>query len=229
MINVGSNQSNVGRGPIFTDGIFRFIPIPESRKLATNRCRTYRQLGLADYVPSSYVDRPVHEDPEFVTFTYGHVRRGFGDMRSLKMLGKGDYLFFMATLSYKGRAEQALPWINTEWGAYIVAFFKIDLVCEISELLASRNLRNMFAFNAHMKRKKPDAQLWIKGIDGALLQTAIPLSDAEESTKPNAFTRRVFTTVNGRNLSEHDKYWYRWTLATHDEELSFLLKKIKTV
>jgi len=82
-INVGSSSNNPnGRGKISKDGTFEYLPIPEVAETA-RKVPTYRDLGFAG-VRSP--DLSVHFDPEFETFTYGHVKRGFGDTSSLVRL-----------------------------------------------------------------------------------------------------------------------------------------------
>lgn len=65
LTNVGSSDSNPnGRGRIFKDYTFEYLPIPEQRKTA-QKVSTYRDLGLGHV---RYPDLPVHLDPEFQTY-----------------------------------------------------------------------------------------------------------------------------------------------------------------
>jgi len=64
-INVAANTNLPGRrGPVYPDGSFRYVPIPE-REQTAEPVPTYSDLDLTPYVPDDAVDLPVHLDPEF--------------------------------------------------------------------------------------------------------------------------------------------------------------------
>ena len=68
-------------GPIFPDGTFEYVPIPESPQYVSPRSVYFRDLParrggkLAQYVPRGYREAAAHYDPEFETFTYGDPTR----------------------------------------------------------------------------------------------------------------------------------------------------------
>ena len=95
-INVGANANTASdgiRSPIFDDGKFEFMPIPESQErpqskpfdLTNKSVKTHPQLlryrdipcfndsgkQLSYYLPRAIRDKVVHNDPEFETTTYG--------------------------------------------------------------------------------------------------------------------------------------------------------------
>lgn len=107
--NVGVNSSDAAkktkkRSPIFPEGTFEFIPIKERRenskythhKYSTLPCFNNRKRTLSYYIDSRYSDFAVHNDPEFVTFTYGDVDTARGS--NLKRIAKDDVLLFLARL-----------------------------------------------------------------------------------------------------------------------------------
>jgi hypothetical protein len=100
-INVGANDSTPGgRGPIYSDGSFRFVPITELDESVTEP--TYSDLGLDDVRPASAHDLVAHFDPEFPEVEYG-MDYTYGDRHAPKTtriaeLEEGDVLFFYATL-----------------------------------------------------------------------------------------------------------------------------------
>lgn len=111
IINVASNSSHDtlgGRGPIFGDGSFLFVPILES--YPTEASWSYGDLGLLDFLPDWMDEKgnPIediysHYDPEFETFTFGDYPKssdGGRLNRKLQTLEKGDYLFFFASLDF---------------------------------------------------------------------------------------------------------------------------------
>ena len=79
LANVGSNSGHRFSSPVFDDGTFEFLPIPEDRDLDGDHAVRYRDLrpynrpvrDLLQYVPGRLWDWPAHNDPEFDTFTYG--------------------------------------------------------------------------------------------------------------------------------------------------------------
>jgi len=87
----------------------------------------YRELGFGHV---KFPDLPVHLDPEFATFTHGHLTRGFGDVRSLLGLKEDDVLFFYATLQKK-----------KEWSAYIIGYFRNPEVYDCRGLSIEEGIR----------------------------------------------------------------------------------------
>ena len=76
LLRVGIDKGCGGSlAPLFSDGAFEYIPIPESKP--SDDSPTYDSLigrsgkPLAEYVKSRLRRSPVHLDPEFETFTYG--------------------------------------------------------------------------------------------------------------------------------------------------------------
>jgi len=78
--------------PIFRDGSFEYIPIPE--RCATSETRTYAHITgrsgkvLADFVPRRLHNSVPHIDPEFETFTYGDPTPN--KRRQLARLARGE-------------------------------------------------------------------------------------------------------------------------------------------
>ncbi|MFB6193722.1 MAG: hypothetical protein ABEI75_01535, partial [Halobaculum sp.] len=104
-INVAANTQLPGvRGPIYPDGSFLYVPIPE-REPTTGDVPTYAALGFDDALPVALPDpnRRVHFDPEFAGYV-GHDRYTYGDEHGVKAgplseLTPGDSLVFYATLT----------------------------------------------------------------------------------------------------------------------------------
>jgi len=119
-INVAANTNLPGvRGPIYPDGRFVYLPIPEREPLAAAAdVPTYADLcGELDPLPFDFsadtLSKPVHLDPAFEgypfcsTYTYGDehaVKAG-----PLSKLSPGDSLFFYATLSTHEQPTEATP------------------------------------------------------------------------------------------------------------------------
>ena len=187
-INVGANTNEPGfRGPLFPDGTFEYIPIPESEPTA-EPVPTYADLPLETDV-SDVADRRVHFDPEFPEV--GGERYTYGDEHGVKAgpisaLSAGDYLFFYATLSTVGDGPD---WAPPEWGAFVVGHFRLarEPVTGEAYRTLSPEERAPFASNAHVKRDPFDARVLVLGSSGdsRLYDTAVPLSDPSGGTDAN--------------------------------------------
>jgi len=105
IINVGANTSSPLQSPLFDDGRFEFVPILETEAIDSKERQIFSDLRqfyfpekpLLDLFPSSAISAfsQVHNDPEFITFTFGDNVKTKGNLRNMQ---KGDYLFFLARL-----------------------------------------------------------------------------------------------------------------------------------
>lgn len=207
LINVASNSSCVnGRGRIFGDGTFEYLPIQESRE-TIEKVPTYSDLGFSNV---KYPHLRVHVDPEFQTYTYGHVKRGFGDIQSIARLKKDDVLFFYATLQQ-----------NSSWAPYIIGYFLIweVLDCRNFSIERIRSLgRSGFENNAHLKRADPHVDFLIKGTEGSrLLSRAFALSEKTNPLTLKESLRDVVLTAKQRRI-DLGKPWFRWTMVCPEAE-----------
>jgi hypothetical protein len=189
-VNVGANTNEPGfRGPIYADGSFEYVPIPESEPTREGASvPTYADLDLETDV-GAVADTPVHLDPTFAG-VHGCTAYTYGDphgvkARPLSELDAGDYVFFYATLSTA--EEGAAAWIAPEWGAYVVGHFRLardpfEPTGELSEAERSR-----FEGNAHLKRDPFDARVLLEGDDdeSALYGVAVPLSHPTAGVEAN--------------------------------------------
>ncbi|WP_276273177.1 hypothetical protein [Haloarcula litorea] len=184
-INVGANTNEPGfRGPLFPDGTFEYVPIPESEPTA-EPVPTYADLDLTTDV-SEVADTPVHFDPEFPEA--GGERYTYGDEHGVKAgplseLSTGDYLFFYATLTTTGDPP---AWAPSDWGAHVVGHFRLAREPVTDEAYRDLPERERAAFdsNAHVKRADFDARVLLVGDpDGSrLYETVVPLSEPSGGT-----------------------------------------------
>jgi len=187
-INVGANTNEPGfRGPLFPDGSFEYIPIPEAKATA-EPVPTYADLGLETDV-SGVADRPVHFDPEFPEV--GGKRYTYGDEHGVKAgplseLSAGDYLFFYATLS---TVDDRPAWAPPRWGAHVIGHFRLarDPVTGEQYRDLAADERAVFDSNAHVKRAAFDARVLLLGDPEAsrLYDTVVPLSAPSGGTDAN--------------------------------------------
>ncbi|MFB6309392.1 MAG: hypothetical protein ABEH35_08690 [Haloarculaceae archaeon] len=224
-VNVAANTNEPGfRGPIYPDGSFEYVPIPETEPTA-RPVPTYGDLGLETDV-SDVADRPVHLDPEFAG--YPHCERyTYGDPHGVKAgplsnLSAGDYCLFYATLSTAGTGHP--EWVAPEWGAYLIGHFRLarDPVtgAEYDDLAASE--RERFANNAHVKRDPFDAQVLLAGDpDGSrLYDTAVPLSSPDAGADPNE-------RVTDLSADSGKGPWWRRPLRFDDTATDRLLAAVR--
>ncbi|SEN49843.1 hypothetical protein SAMN05216388_1003258 [Halorientalis persicus] len=192
-INVAANTNEPGvRGPLFPDGRFEYVPIPESEPIRPDATvPTYADLDLTTDVPAP--DRPVHLDPEFAEYP-GCERYTYGDPNGVKAgpildLSAGDVLLFYATLSTDADRPD---WAPPEWGAFLIGQFRLarDPLDgdAYRDLPADAEARAGFANNAHVKRDPFDARVLVQGDPDAsgLYDTAVPLSSPESGSEANA-------------------------------------------
>jgi len=155
IINVGVNASHGNlRSPVYRDGKFEFVPIPEpiKSKRGCPNCLflpRYRDLfkEKLQYVPPKCYDLRVHNDPEFETFTYGDYPTIIPRASNLRRIEKDDYLFFLARM---------VKWENGKFsnkaGFYVIGFFEIEKVIKEITSEPSATLLKEIRENAHMKR-----------------------------------------------------------------------------
>lgn len=185
IINVGANASHRGlRSPIFNDGTFLFVPIPETREPNCPLLPTYRELLGSEnlkYIPRRFYDVRVHNDPEFRSFTYGDFPEDHPRAANLKKISRGDYLFFLANLTSYDKDKE--KFLNRK-GFYLIGFFEIEKVLRnVIEKPSPKNLK-IYGNNAHIKRGlwKTEAfsGSWIfKGSKNSrLLKFAVPFTKA---------------------------------------------------
>ncbi|MFC4450949.1 hypothetical protein [Halorussus aquaticus] len=197
-INVGANTNAPGvRGPIYPDGRFEFVPIPEEAPTGES-VPTYADLSLDTDLPAGSADAPVHLDPEFAEYPECE-RYTYGDPHGVKArplldLREGDYVLFYATLTARGDPER--EWISPDWGAYLVGQFRLarDPVPGDAYADLPADERETFRNNAHVKREEFDAAVLLAGDEreSGLYETAVPLSSAEQGSEAN----RVVTDLS---------------------------------
>jgi hypothetical protein len=201
LIRVGFDCNWGGiKGPIFDDGCFKFIPVPEKKKECKRikNPKRYSDIpALSEYLPNDFLksngdnipieDCIVHDDPEFDTFTYGdHTSKGRGG--AVKKLRPGDYIIFLAGLvpykkdTYANKTLNAIDRKQRAIGELkicIVGYFRVTWAQEYSKMTEQekRQIKN----NTHLKRDPPDKKLIIVKGDGKnnskLLKKAFCISE----------------------------------------------------
>ncbi|WP_257628746.1 hypothetical protein [Haloplanus salinarum] len=222
-LNIGANSSSPGgRGPIYGDGTFRYIPIPEDDETVNEP--TYDDLGLGSIRPESAKNTVTHFDPEFPEIGY-NKDYSYGDRHSPKTnriaeLEEGDILFFYATLDYVGEGNPEQDWINDDWGAYIIGHFTLeyDPIPKDEYHSLPEDVKEKFVTNAHVRRDEFDAEYLVLGNpdDSRLYKTPVPLS-GESGVEANQFVTKHSEDSGGGP-------WYRRPLKFDTESTRAVLR-----
>ena len=198
-----------GLGPIFADGSFEYVPIPENAKKVSPRSLMFSQISarrggfVQQFVPARYSGGPAHYDPEFETFTYGDptkYKRG-----QLLRLTRGDLLVFYAGLRALSQRRGSR--------LYLIGYFTIEAVhhCDAPYSWPPPSLQHLWA-NAHFRRNACDPGLVV--VEDAptasrLFKIAIPLSDEQQNVLPGMQKRLgIYGSVKRAGAG-------RWIPATH--------------
>ncbi|HEY6876324.1 MAG TPA: hypothetical protein VI384_08200 [Candidatus Dormibacteraeota bacterium] len=101
LANVGVNAGHAARSPLFADGTFALLPIPERRPWRKPMLRLRELPALRAHAPRSWRDVAVHLDPDLAseTPTYGDNCRRAGRAFSLRRARQGDVIVFLARLA----------------------------------------------------------------------------------------------------------------------------------
>ena len=162
-------------GPIFREGAFEYVPIPES---APSRSRlTYASLpgryvpSLALVLPRRLADRCPHIDPDFDAWTYGDAAPR--KRRQLLHLSPGDLLVFYAGLA-------PVP-PDDRQRLFAIGSLRVRRVRDLRARDIGRpDLQRRFGETSHFMRCVPDKELTLvegEPKEGGLFAKAIPLGD----------------------------------------------------
>ncbi|MBI4457111.1 MAG: hypothetical protein HY644_14610 [Acidobacteria bacterium] len=181
LLRVGIDTGSGGiHGPLFSDGSFEYISIPDCFEGKGVDKRTYgnargkQRQRLVDYFPEArrerLFDQPIHLDPEFETFTYGDPTR---PKASLRRLSEGSLLVFYAGL--KG-------WdFDCPAALYIIGYFEVARA-GFATSFSHAELAGLFRNNFHVMHREvfedqKDHLVLVKGnIRSRLLKKAIRIS-----------------------------------------------------
>jgi hypothetical protein len=209
LVRVGIDTANGGiHGPLFADGSFTYMPIPDTYGVSEytyGNMRDRSNKPLSDYFPESRrrsaADQPVHLDPEFETFTYGDPSR---PKRSLGKLQPGDMLVFYCGLKGWGNCD-APP------SLYLMGYFEVELVIPTAGEADQARVVRHFTYNFHVRhpstyQRDKDRLVLIKGGAGSrLLQKAVKISKVGQDSAGQPLKvlsdemRAVFGEFGGEN------------------------------
>ena len=198
LINVGANASHRFAGPIFPDGSFEFLSIPEDRDLPEPHGVQYHNLrsfydpeqDLLRYIPQRLWDRTAHADPEWDTFTYGDNCATSPRAAALKRVEPGDRLLFLVRLR---SWDENGP--TNAYGFYLVGFIEVQGVLRKVTARPDDAALVRFGRNSHIRRGLSDPGLW----DGFCLFSGSSRSRRLSRAAPidRDLADRVLTSADG--------------------------------
>ena len=188
IIHVGINSSHGALGPLFRDGSFKYIPLPEGSPSV--KSWTYSGLGCSKWLPVDWPYKYAHYDPEFMTCTWGD-RTGIRTHWARKLV-PGDFVFFLSSLQHKYG-------IRPSWSYCIIGYFQLDgLPKKISYPIPPRIAR-LYSNNAHFIRKGRRGESFILfegGKNSRLLDRAVVLS---QRSRPNDLALKLIPKPHPKN------------------------------
>lgn len=206
LLRVGIDSGCGGiQGPLFRDGSFEFIPIPDA---SGTDSRTYgNTVGvtgrhLVEFFPlrvqAQMRNRSMHVDPEWTTYTYGDPTSPKAGLRHLQ---PGDMLAFYAGL--EGWDFDCTP------ALYLVGYFVVS-VAGLARELPEAVVKQQFGANFHVRhsevydRDRPTLVLVKGGPGSRLLREAVRISSVGQDSRGAPLKRlsrdamRVFGDFGGK-------------------------------
>lgn len=179
LLRVGMDRGTGGAlGPIFGDGSFEYIPIPEA--VPTRSPLTYATLpgrhvaSLASLLPARLAGRHPHIDPDFATASYGDAAPR--KRRQLLRLAPGDLLVFYGGLAPVGAEDRPR--------LFAIGSLRVRRVHHLRPRDIRRpDLQRKFGQTAHFLRRIRDPELaLVEGEAGTsrLFARAIPLGNGRD-------------------------------------------------
>jgi hypothetical protein len=176
LANVGVNSAHAARSPLFEDGRFALVPIPERQRWRPPMLRLRHVAGLAAHAPANWRNRAVHLDPDLSAPmpTYGDNCRRAGRAFSLRRAERGDLIVFLARLQPITAAPQF----------HLVGCLEVD---DALVDVTSDPGHGWWDGNAHVRRARATAQwdsFWVfKGTPGGSRMFARSLRFARNDTE----------------------------------------------
>jgi len=232
LLRVGIDTGSGGiLGPLFSDGSFEYIPIPDGRSIDK---RTYGNTPgrhgrrMIDYFPEARRQtmsrQSIHFDPEFLTFTYGDPTT---PKASLRRLNEGGLLVFYAGL--KGWGFKCPP------ALYIIGYFEVThaglATCFThAELRQFRN--NFHVMHAGVFKQQKHRLVLVKGGTGSrLLEKAVKISSAGKDKAGHSLYRlspqmqKIFGNFDGHTGIQRCPP--RWVALEYSKRAARFVRSLK--
>ena len=232
LLRVGIDTGSGGiLGPLFRDGSFEYIPIPDGRgidKRTYGSTRGRHGRRMIDYFPEARRERmsgqSVHFDPEFRTFTYGDPTT---PKTSLQQLSEGSLLVFYAGLSgWDFACRPAL---------YIIGYFEVSHAGLATSFTRAqlRPFRNNFhVMHASVFKQQKHRLVLVKGGTGSrLLDKAVKISSVGKDKAGHSLNRlspqmqRIFGNFDGHTGIQRSPP--RWVALEYTKRAARFVRSLK--
>ncbi len=233
MLRIGIDTGSGGmHGPLFQDGSFEYIPIPDGFGIDS---RTYgnttgrKGCTLVEYFPKSRQEKmknqAIHFDPEFTTFTYGDPTSPKAGLRRLE---KGDMLVFYCGLEgWDFKSKPAL---------YLMGYFEVQIAGKASEfdtnLIQSHFNENFHIRHPSIYEQQKDDLVLVKGSERSrLLKKALLMSEmgqdrAGKPLKVLSFEmQKIFGNFDGKLSFQRSPT--RWVDAAYVEKAAQFMRSLE--
>jgi hypothetical protein len=217
------------QGPLFADGSFELIPIPDNKGHGTTygASKGKKGVALSEYFAPSrralMATKSMHLDPEFETFTYGDPTPPKSSLRTLR---PGDMLVFYAGLEgWDHHSPAAL---------YIVGYFVVEWA-GVAAVAPEEQIRKC-GENFHVKyeqvyQEQRDRLVLVKGGTGSrLLTKAYCISSLSKDRAGNPLkvispeAQKIFGDFGGRISLQRSPP--RWVVPQHVEQARAFVKSL---
>ncbi len=153
-LNVEKTKMNLEIDDVRTDGFpakmkngkLKIYRTDDAVEETFSKFKSFTGRPITDFIPAKFFSELMHNDPEFVTHTYGDLPEYEGRSRNLQKFNEGDTLYYLARL---------VEWNNGNWrkpGFFLVGKLVYDRVVKKSELENDPTLIRTVQNNAHVKR-----------------------------------------------------------------------------
>lgn len=224
LLRVGVDSGSAGiQGPLFEDGSFELVPIPDGSGVGLQtygNTRGIKGVPYSAYFPASrwaaVESQAMHVDPEFTSFTYGDPTPPKAGLRRLQ---KGDLLVFYAGLS--GWDHERAP------ALYIVGYFVVEWAGRATDL-PEDELRQRCGGNFHVRhdelfqKQKSRLVLVQGGMGSRLLKKAVCISAMSTNSAGQPIkvlsqaAQEIFGDFNGKISIQRSPP--RWVPPAHIEK-----------
>jgi hypothetical protein len=148
LANIGVNAAHRLYSPLYEDGSFTLVTIPEDRDLP-GMVRYGEVPALRAVVPEKYWGHATHYDPEFETRTYGDNCGWAPRAAALKACLLGDWIFFIARL------------VGADGPVFaVVGCLEIEAILSSVRRPPAEPELARFGANAHVRRALADPAYW---------------------------------------------------------------------
>ncbi len=233
MLRIGIDTGSGGiHGPLFQNGTFEYIPIPDGfgidKRTYGNTIGKYGEK-LIDCFPNSrkpkLENQAIHFDPEFVTFTYGDPTP---PKAGLLHLQQGDMLIFYCGL--EGWDFKSLP------AFYLMGYFDVLKAGRVNDF-SENELKNLYNENFHVKHhdifdRQKNELILVKGsAQSRLLNKAICISviGKDRSGRPlkvlSNEMQKIFGDFDGKISFQRSPS--RWINSVHVTKAAEFMKSLE--